>query len=155
MAIDQNTTIETFGTQTTLTTGTPALIASGGFSVAGDVTAYTLSDDTPEAVLQVTFTYTGTMNSNPSIVLHMRKLNVDGSINAPVPSSDYNGERVGVAAVDRNVAASTNQTVTKRVRLPNAKSGQEYEFYLQNSIGDQISAGWEAKITPVSVKPHP
>jgi hypothetical protein len=53
------------------------------------------------------------------------------------------------------MAATTNYALqTGPVDLPMMKTSQEYEFYLQNSCGVTMSAGWTLKITPMALGPH-
>ena len=52
------------------------------------------------------------------------------------------------------MSATTNYAIeTGPFILPSAKSSQEYEFYVLNSCGVTMTAGWTLKITPVADGP--
>jgi len=151
MPISTNDLIDRFGTQDTVTTGTPASIAGGAFSVAGDVAAWANDENAPLAqfVLHCQWaTVTGVANKR--VVLYTRLLDIDGANDAVAPSANRKWQPIGAFNV---YAASANTDYwfdSGLCRLPNASASQKYEFYLENASGQTISSGWVLKINPIT-----
>ena len=40
------------------------------------------------------------------------------------------------------------------IGLPNSVTSQQYEFYVENSSGQSLPAGWDIYVTPKAIGPH-
>jgi hypothetical protein len=156
MAISTNDLIDKFGTQDTVTTGTPGSIASAAFSVSGDVATWTNDDDAPSAVFALKCQWaTVTGVANKIINLYALPLNIQ-STNDPVsPGTNRQAQLIGRFIV---YAASTGTDYWFEsdgiCDLPNHQTSQDYTFFLENLTGQTISSGWALYVTPKSVGPH-
>ena len=159
MAIGTGDGIDKFGTQDTVTAaGGTAAVGNTGFSAASDVVSggWVNADDAPMAGFVLTFQYpSGTIVSD-GIILYMRLMDVDGTNDEPQPDTNYKKHPIGKFTPDTAMAALTDNSITlgHDVPLPNMKSSQVYEFYIENQIDVTISAGWTLKIVPKSIGPH-
>jgi hypothetical protein len=155
MTIAVNATIEFFGTLDDLDSSS-AEILDGGFSVAGDVvTPWTNDDDSPEASFSLSASFgTETDIAGKVINLYGRLLNIDGTNDESIPTATNTVGYLGSFLVPL-ANASDPYYMHCPARLRNYKPSSEYEFYLQNSTGQTITAGWVLKVTPVTVGPHP
>lgn len=154
MAIGTNDLIDKFGTQDTVTTGTPGSIATGAFSAAGDVAAWTNDDDAPLAVFALTCQWaTVTGVANKRIVLYGRLMDIDSTADAVAPSTNRKSRVLGAFLVYAAATGTNYLFESGIVRMPNAKPDQVYEFYLENLTGQTISSGWALKVTPLSQGP--
>ena len=153
MAIGTNDLIEKFGTQDEVSSSEPDL-TDGSFSSG---LAWTNDDDAPEADVVLAAHFNTAPDANGVVNLHLRKLNVaETTGDEPVPSADWQGGHVGAFVVDD---ITTDQWPTLRIALPNGKTSQEYEFYVENRAGQTLgdSAGgdhWRLYVTPVAPGPH-
>lgn len=154
MAISTNDLIDKFGTQDTVTTGTPGSIASAAFSVAGDVALWTNDDNAPLAVFSLTCQWaTVTGVANKAINIYARVMNVDGTTDPVAPGTNRKWQPIGAFLVYA-AATTTNYTFDSAAcRLPNASASQDYEIYLENQTGQTISSGWTLKVTPLTQGP--
>lgn len=154
MTIGANDLIDKFGTQGTITTGTPAAIANGAFSVSGDVALWTNTDNAPLAQFEFTCQWaTVTGVANKRVVIYARTMDVDGTTDPVAPSANRKWMPIGAFLVYA-AAAATNYTFDSGIcRLPNAQAGQQFEFYFENLSGQTISSGWSAKIRPMTQGP--
>lgn len=85
---------------------------------------------------------------NKTIDLYARDLNFDGTADAIAPTATFTHRYIGSFRISA-VAANTNQYM-----LVNARNvPKDAEYYLINSSGQTISAGWTLKVTPRTVKP--
>lgn len=150
MAIEQNDLIDKFGTQDVVS-GTTSAIANNGFSVAGDVSAWTNDDDAPAAVAVLSCTFGTAPVLGSSVNLYARLLDIVGTGDQNAPSAAFPHTFLGAFPV---ATVTTAQTIAIDIPLPNAKAGQQYEFYLENKGGQSISAGWALRITPKTLGPH-
>lgn len=151
MPIATNDLIDKFGTQDTITTGTPASIAGGTFSVAGDVATWTNDENAPLAQFALRCQWaTVTGVANKRVVLYARLLDIDGTDDAIAPSTNRKSQPIAAFNVYAAAAATDYWFDSGLCRLPNGKASQPYEFYLENASGQTISAGWGLKITPIS-----
>lgn len=146
MTIGTGAQVEFFGAQTQVTSA-PANVTDGSFSPGF---AWTNSDDAPMAdvVLQAAFAVPA--DANGRFFLHLRKLNIVTTSDEPVPSSNWQQSIVGTILVE-NVTAARYPSV--RVALRNHKTGQEYEWYVENNSGQTLQS-WELYVTPVALGPH-
>jgi len=154
MAIDTNAAVWFFGTEDTVDDGSTQAITTTSFSV--DQATWTNDDDAPSASFVLMFQYPSGTITTGGIHLYARLLNTNGTVDAPVPSANYLSKYLGSFATGpTQMAATTNYALqTGPVDLPMMKTSQEYEFYLQNSCGVTMSAGWTLKITPMALGPH-
>ena len=151
MTIGTNDLIDKFGTQDTVTTGTPGSIATGSFSVAGDVALWTNDDDAPLAVFALTCQWaTVTSVANKRVALYARVMNVDGTSDPVAPSANRKWQPIGAFLVYAASPATNYLFDSGAVRLPNSSVDQQYEFYLENQTGQTISSGWALKVTPLT-----
>jgi hypothetical protein len=154
MTISTNDLIEKFGTLTSIDDGSTSSIADAAFSATADISAWTNSDDVPQAgfVLKAQWaTVTGV--ANKPVNIFARPINIQ-STNDPVTTGT---NRRATFIGSFNVYAASGATdyffESSRCDLPNLKSGQEYEFYLENKTGQTISANWTLWIMPITAGP--
>ena len=154
MPIGTGDLIDKFGTQDTITTGTPGAIATGAFSVSGDVDAWTNDDDAPLGVFSLSCQWaTVTGVANKRIAIYARVMDIDGTNDPVAPSTNRKWNPIGAFFVYAPAITTTYYFDAGIVRLPNAKADQVYEFYLENLTGQTISSGWTLKVTPVTHGP--
>ena len=155
MAISENAVIEFYGTQDTVDSSSAA-VSDGAMSVASSVTTWTNDDDALEAGFVLRAQYaSGTVDSNAFVSLYARLMNIDGTNDANEPATDHLDVWLGNFVFDDGLATATNTYMSLRARLPNLKSGQEYDFYILNLTGVTLSDGWTLKVTPITYGPHP
>lgn len=133
-----------YGTTKTLES-TGASVASAAMSAAASSTLLTADTaDYPHAV----FTLTATFGAAPAAMLpvdvYARPLDIDGTTDAPVPTTSYKHRYVGTFLL----ANSTQQTVEFiGYNLP-----RNCEFYLHNQSGQTMNP-WALKATPFTYGP--
>jgi hypothetical protein len=155
MSIGTNDLVDKFGTQDQVDDGSTSAIASAAMSVAADAATWTNDDDAPEAVFALKCQWATVTNvANKVVNLYAKPLNIQ-STNDPVdPSTSRKATLIGKFTV---YAASTGTDYWFNsddvCPLPNFHTSQEYEFYIENLTGQQISAGWALYITPKTVGP--
>lgn len=154
MAISTNDRVEKFGTLTQIDDGSTSAISSAAFSVQADISTWTNSDDVPECqfVLMAQWA-TVTAVANKPVNIYARPLNIQ-STNDPVsPGTSRYSHLIGSFVIYAAAITTDYYFESTRCRLPNLKSGQEYEFYLENLTGQTISANWDLWIMPISDGP--
>ncbi len=153
MAIGESSTIEFYGTLDDLDSASAA-VSNNTFSVAGDLAAWTNDDDAPIATVVGLFTFGTAPTGGATIDLYARLLNIaDTTKDAPVPTTDQPVVYLGAYILDN---VTSEQVIAIDVVLPNAKTSQEYEFYIYNNgTGQSLSSGWSLQITPKTYGPHP
>jgi hypothetical protein len=150
MAISTGTAIEFFGTQETLGTSSGA-VSNGAFSVAGDLSTFTNTDDAISASVTLLANFSVAPTASTALNLFLRLLNVEGTNNNPVPDANFQHNYVGNFPLNDTSGA---QYITLDINLPNSKTSQEYEFYIQNESGQTLIAGWDVYVTPKAIGPH-
>ena len=150
MAIGTNALVEFYGTQDTLGTSS-ATVADTEFSIAGDLSTWTNDDDAPMASITALLDWSVAPDSNSAVNLYCRLLNVQSTNDADVPDANFAHIYLGRFPLND---VTTNQYITIDVSLPNGKTSQEYEFYIQNQSGETIQSGWDIYITPKTFGPH-
>lgn len=152
MAIGTDAAVEFYGTQVTLGTSTSA-VTDGSFSDGtNDLIAFTNSDDAPQGDFVLAFTTATTGDAGSVINLYAVLIDIDGSTgDTEVPDSNFLNIYLG--SFPHNNPSTSAQIARLRATLPNAKSGQVYNFYIENQTGQTISAGWELQATPVTIGP--
>lgn len=151
MAIGTDDAIEKFGTQDEATTGTPSAVADGSFSGSGDVSTWTNDDDAPRAVVLLNATFGTAPDADGFVNLYARLMNVQSTNDQDEPSGTFEHLWLGSFPTDEVTSA---QWIAIEVDLPNVASSQEYDFYIENQAGQQISSGWALYITPKTLGPH-
>lgn len=156
MAIGTNAAIEYFGTRDALGTTTSA-VADGAFSDGtNDLLAWTNDDDAPWAAFVLTGQYpSGTLDAIPFFVLHARLIDVLGTTgDTPVPDANHSPHQLGIFNWNPDLAATTDDDMVVITKLPNTRASQEYNFYIENTTGVSLSAGWELEVIPFTEGPH-
>ena len=153
MTIGTNDLIRKFGTQDTVTSSSAA-VSSGAYSVVGSIVEWTNDDDAPEASFVLTWQYpSGTINTG-GVQLLCRLKDVDGTGDEPSLTSSWIGHSLGNFPTGTGMSATTNYSIELGpVELPVSYSSNKYEFYVLNSSGVTMTAGWSLKVTPISVGP--
>lgn len=157
MTISTNDAVRKFGTQTTVTAGggTSAVSATAGtYSASGDAATWTNSDDVPLASFVLKMQYPSGTITTGGIQLMARLLNNDGTGDEPAATANWLSHFIGNFSTGTGMSATTDYYIAMGpVELPCVKSAQEYEFYIVNNCGVQITAGWTLKITPTTDGP--
>lgn len=155
MTIAANDTIRKYGAEDTVSAGGgTSAVTNGSYSAGGDAAAWTNDDDASLASFVLTMQYPSGTIAAGGVQLFARLLNTDGAVDEPVPSVNWEGHQLGSFPTGAGMSASTSYPLELGpVELPSKKSSQEYEFYIKNSCGVTISAGWTLKVTPVTEGP--
>ena len=149
MTIGTDAAIEFFGTQDTLGTSSAA-VANDAFSIAGDLSTWVNDDDAPQAGVVLLANFSVAPNANSSINLYLRPLNIQSTNDQDVPNVNFQHVFVGSFPLND---ATTAQYITVDISLPNSKSSQNYEFYVENKSGQSLPAGWDIFVTPKAIGP--
>jgi hypothetical protein len=148
MAISTGTAIEFFGTQDTIT-GSGATVVDGAFGAAA--TTWTNDDDAPMASVTLSASYTVAPTAYRVVNLYLRPLNVVSTNDGDVPDANFGHVYVGSFPLND---VTTQQYISIDIRLPNAQTSQQYEFYIQNNGGQTMDSDWDLYITPKAIGPH-
>ncbi len=148
MAIGTDSAIDFFGTQDTIT-GSGATVVDGAFGAAA--TTWTNDDDAPMASMILEATYNVAPDANSSVDLFARPLNIQSTNDGDVPDANFGHVYLGPFPLNDVTGA---QYIAIDIRLPNTKTGQEYNFYIENNGGQTISSTWGLYITPKTIGPH-
>lgn len=155
MAIGTDDAIEKYGTQDTVTVaGGTSTVANDAFSASGDVVSggWTNDDDAVMASMVAFFDWNTTApTANSAVNLYARLLDIDSTNDQDTPDANYQHVYLGSFPVNDVL---TNQYIPIEISLPNTKTSQVYEFYIENKTGQSIVAGWTLKITPKAIGPH-
>lgn len=150
MAIGTDSAIEFFGTQDTLGTSSAA-VANDAFSIAGDLSTWTNDDDAITASVILLANFSVAPDTNSLINLYLRPLNIQSTNDGDVPDADFQHLYVGSFPLNDVV---TVQYILITISLPNTKTSQEYEFYVENKSGQSLPAAWDIFVTPKTIGPH-
>jgi len=156
MAISTDAAVEFFGTTDAVDDGSTSAVNDNAMSAAADISAWTNDDDALGVMLILRWQYpSGTIDGDISI--HVRPINVDGTDDPPVPTTTDPKGFGGSFEISTGQSATTDTVYPLYVPLRtfSTKTSQEYEFYLQNQSGVQMSANWDLDIIPKTVGPHP
>lgn len=129
------TTLESSGAQVNSATMSSALTTAISTSVTGDYATVIL-------VLTVTFAAAPTVMS--LVEIYSQPLDIDGTTDAPAPTTTYLHEWVG-AFVAKDTAT---QSLRAEVTVP-----KNCNLYLYNKSGQAMNSGWTVKATPVTDGP--
>tara|TARA_R110000787_G_scaffold160088_1_gene273838 strand:- start:559 stop:1014 length:456 start_codon:yes stop_codon:yes gene_type:complete len=150
MAIATGAAVEFFGTQDTLGTSSAA-VANAAFSIAGDLSTWTNGDDAVSASVTLLANFSVAPTANTSINLYLRLLDVQSTNDGTVPDANFQHTYVGSFPLNDSTVA---QYITIDIGLPNSVTSQQYEFYVENSSGQSLPAGWDIYVTPKAIGPH-
>lgn len=150
MAIGTDSAIEFFGTQDTLGT-TSAAVADDAFSIAGDLSTWTNDDDAPQASVILLANFSVAPDANSVINLYLRPLNMQSTNDGDVPDANFQHMYVGSFPLND---VTTAQYILITISLPNTKTSQEWEYYVENKSGQSLPAGWDIFTTPKTLGPH-
>ena len=150
MAIETDAAIDFFGTQDTLGTSSAA-VADDAFSIAGDLSTWTNDDDAPMASVILLANFSVAPTANTSINLYLRPLNMEGTNDGDVPDANFQHMYVGSFPLND---VTTAQYIPITISLPNTKTSQEYEFYVENKSGQSLPTLWDIFVTPKTIGPH-
>lgn len=150
MTIGTDAAIEFFGTQDLVSNSTSA-VTGASFSVAADQSAWTNDDDAVTASVVFSGTFGTPPGASSEVALFARLMDIDGTNDQQEPSVNFPYAFVGAFLLD---TVNTAQFIVIDITLPNTKTSQIYNFYIQNNADQTLSAGWTAKITPKAIGPH-
>jgi len=150
MAISTDAAIDFFGNQDTVTSSSSS-VADGAFSVSGDITTWTNDDDAVSAAVVFEGTYSSAPDASSSVSLFARLMNIQSTNDQDTPDSNFGHTFLGSFPLND---VTSSQYIAIEVSLPNTKTSQEYEFYIQNNAGQTLSSGWDLYITPKAIGPH-
>ena len=154
MAISTNDAVDTYGTQDTITTGTPGAITTGSFSAAADCADWVNDDDATEGAFVLKCQW-GTVTSigDKPINLFARLNDIDSTNDPKDPGTTNHSIYLGSFNAPGSASASTDVYIPGRFPLPNFYTSQSYRFFLENLTGQTISSGWSLKVTPIAQGP--
>ena len=136
-----------FGTQTEVIS-TANIVNDAGLSLSTDATTFTVSDDELSAVYVLTSQFTINPLSNSSVDLIGRLLSVEGANDSVEPTQAFLHTYITSFPLAEQ---TTQQTISAVGRLPNVETGQQYDFYIRNNSGQDMSAGATVHITTTAV----
>ena len=154
MAITTDAAVNFFGTQDTLGGTATAAIVDAAFSTIDATTgsvSWTNDDDAPQASVTALIDYAVAPDVNSVVNLYLRPLNTQSTNDQEIPDANFTHTYVGSFPVND---VTTNQYITIDISLPNGQTSQQYEFYIENSTGQTIQAGWDIYVTPKTIGPH-
>jgi hypothetical protein len=149
MAIATGAAVEFFGTQDTLGTSSAA-VADDAFSIAGDLSTWVNDDDAPMASVTLLANFSVAPAANTSVNLYLRLLDVQSTNDGTVPDANFQHRYVGSFPLNDSTVA---QYITIDIGLPNSVTSQQYEFYVENTSGQSLPAGWDIYVTPKAIGP--
>jgi hypothetical protein len=91
---------------------------------------------------------TVTSIENKTIDLYARPLNIDSTSDSPAPTATYTQKYIGSFVLQAS-SSSTDQYLS----LVAYDVPAEADYYIINSSGQTLSAGWTLKVTPRTYKP--
>lgn len=156
MAIGTGDAILKYGTPDVVTAGGgTSAVSSGAYSASGDAVAWTNDDDADMASAVLVFQYPSGTITTGGVQLLCRLLNIDGTTDEPPLSANWQGHYLGDFKTGTGMSATTNYALAcGPFPLPSTKSSQEMEFYVRDSCGVTMTAGWTLTIIPVADGPH-
>lgn len=148
MAIGTDDAIDKFGSQSTIT-GSGGTVADGAIGAAA--TTWTNTDDAPIASIILDCSYTTAPDANSTVTLYLRLINIESTNDQDVPDANFPHVRAGVFPLND---VTTQQWCPIDIVLPNTKTSQEYNFYIENNGGQTMDSDWDLHITPKTRGPH-
>ncbi len=155
MAIGTNDTISKFGSETEVTVASPATIANNLFSVAGDTTAWTNSDNAPFASFALEFQFDTATPTVGAIDLFAQLTDIQGTNDPGVPDANFPHTYLGTFPLDFTITFDNDYwSLIESVELPNMHASQIYHFYLRNNgTGSTMGVNWDLFIIPKTFGP--
>jgi len=142
-----NNAVVRFGTTQTLVASGAALANNTMSAASAAYDLRTAGGGFPDGDLVATLTFAVAPTLNSTVDVFARELDIDGTLDAQVPTTTFRQRYVGSFVVN-NVA--TAQTLLLRANdLP---THAEYHLH-NNATGQQISAGWTLRLTPRTLGP--
>lgn len=151
MAIPSGAAVEAFNGFETVS-GTTSSIDYGAFSVSGDVSSWTNSENAARAAFVLACSFGVAPVAGGAVNLYARHVNLESANNGQTPSSNNRSHWLGAFVLD---AVTTAQYCVCVADLPNAQDAQQYEFYLENLAGNArtVAADWVLKINAKACAP--
>lgn len=151
MTIGTDSLVKFFEGDTAGLATTSALIAAGGFSIATDLATWTNTDDAPY--------FSGVLKIDPAsapaadgyVYLYAQLLNIQGTNDQPIPTANFRHTAIGRFPVKDD---ATVQYIHGVFYIPGHKTGQEYQFFIENGLDVQIDAAWDLYPDSQTVGPH-
>ncbi len=150
MAIGTDAAVEFFGTQDALDTTSSAVTSTSFSDGVNDLLLWTNDDDAPMASITLECTFASTPTVGSSVNLYARTMNSVSTSDADAPDANFLHIWLGAFPVNDVTSA---QFITIDVLLPNYKTSSEFQFYIENTAGQTISAGWDLHVTPKAFGP--
>lgn len=154
MAIGTDSAIHFFGTQDTLGSTTSAVTNDSFSDGTNDLIAWTNDDDAPMAAFVLEFTTATTGTAGSVINLYARLIDIGNAGTEDAEAPDANFQHLFLGSFLHNNPSTAAQTVSFNTQLPNTKTSQIYNYYIENKTGQTISAGWDVHVTPMTIGPH-
>lgn len=142
--------ISVWGTEKTLVSS-GASIASGAMGLPSAASYGVVADGAsfPDADFVLAVTFGTAPLADSTLDLYAAELDIDGSNDAPLPSSTYRRRYVGSFPLSAT-------TFTQYVKLSAYDVARLANYFLYNpSSGQAVTAGWTLKVTPRTIKPAP
>lgn len=140
MTIDTGDAIGKFKGQENLDS-TSASVSDGGFSIAGDSTTITNTEDVTMGNFILESAYSGAApDANSRVSLFLQALDIVSTNDAEFP--DANNLSAWIGDFGLNDVTSTQFSQPIDVALPNSKTSQIYQPVVQNNGGQTLDAGW-------------
>lgn len=156
MAIGTNDLVEKFGsTPTSIDDGSTSSISNLAFSVVGDISQWTNTDDVPRArfILKAQWPTSVSAVINKPVNIYARPMAIEGSNNPVAPGVNRLATLIGKFFVYAATINTNYWFESTDCWLPNMKTAQPYEFYIENQTGQTITAGWALWIVPITDGP--
>jgi hypothetical protein len=148
-----NEAIYKYGTTLTLTTTGAATSNNQLSTAAGTTYSQTNTLDYPDAVfVLITGGFGAAPTAGATVDLYVRPLDIDGTTDAPAPTTGtgdaYKGVYVGSFVLK---ASSASGDAYRCVGYDIPRAGEAYLF--NNNTGQTLSANWSLKMTPRTIGP--
>lgn len=127
--------------------------ASNGVIAAGTLTTANHSNYTGVDLVLTASMSASIASASNFFGIYARPLDIDGTADAPIPSSATNAFFKGgyVGAIQFAGASVASQQTGVLLDVPTVP--YSVEFYVENLTNASMSAGWTLKATPKTVKP--
>lgn len=156
-AISADTQIMEFDSFTEATNaGGTGIVLAGGFSVTGDMTTLTNTNDATEFSITLRCNFSVAPAINSELWLYCRKRDIVGAQNEPFPGNtagaNYKNSLVGVLPL---VNITSVQLSTVEIHVSDFTLSQQlHEYVVENRTGADMPANWQAWETPITTRPQ-
>ena len=157
MPIGTNATVWYQGTEDTVTAGGgTAAVANAAYSVNASIVEWTNDDDAPYASFVLKTQITAQPATAGGVQLMCRLKNIDSTDDEIDITANYSGHYLGNFVTGAAMSSTTTNYFIQLgpVELPLKNVSQVYDFYLLNSCGQTLTAGWTLKVTPLAYGPN-